>query len=268
MSILRTIQIAQFLDHSLVGGTTRPLLVVGEDGNTYVLKLFSKNDAEQRSYTVAEVMANLLAKQFDLFVPEAIYMFVSDELLSFVRENQPELYDLLSQKEVRGPQFACRYYAALPLYSPTREDKYLDLHEFESIFAFDMLISNDDRRELKPNILRGSSHYLLIDHEKAFEGLEVVAQNLERGQLPHHYSNHLFYPRLSAQAQKESNSVNFETFSEYFRNLNLQEITENVRFLIEKGYNEHECEGWLNYLMHQKVNYTNFVALLKQKISE
>lgn len=48
MSILPTIQIAQFLDHSLVGGTTRPLLVVGEDGNTYVLKLFSKIDAEQR----------------------------------------------------------------------------------------------------------------------------------------------------------------------------------------------------------------------------
>lgn len=64
------------------------------------------------------------------------------------------------------------------------------------------------------------------------------------------------------------NSVNFETFSEYFRNLNLGEITENVRFLIEMGYNEHECEGWLNYLMHQKVNYTNFVALLKQKVSE
>lgn len=268
MSLLPTIQIVEFVDHSLVGGTTRPLLVLGDDGNTYVLKLFSKTDAAQRSYTVAEVMANVLAKEFDLLIPDAVYMLVLPELLEFVAETQPELYALLEQKETRGPQFACRYHEGCPLYSPTRDDKNLDLEEFESVFAFDMLISNDDRRELKPNMLRSADRYLLIDHEKAFEGLEVTAENFTRGELPHHYRNHLFFNRLRSEEEKRAGKVRFETFSEYFRTLSLRAVEENVRFLIESGYDEEECTSWLSYLHDQKTNYTNFVSLLTEKIRE
>lgn len=266
MSLLPIIRVMEFLPGTLEGGTTRPMLVVGEDGRKYVLKIFSKKDAAQRSYTVAEVMANLLAKQFDLNFPEGVYMTIDKTLMNTLKTAQPNIYKQLEEKATEGILFGSLYYEGYPIYSPAQKDRLLELDEFERIFAFDMLICNDDRRPEKPNILRGPNHYLLIDHEKAFEGLRHNLDNMKKGILPYYYSNHLFYQRLQKAEKRKPNSVNFETFTEYFRNLTLREIEENVDFLIKNGYDKEECKAWLLYLVEQKAIYLNFVSLLKQKI--
>lgn len=268
MSLLPTIRITEFLDETLKGGTTRPMLVVGEDGNKYVLKIFSKKDAAQRSYTVAEVIANLLAKQFDLNVPQGVYMKVDEMLLKSIELAQPDIHKILSEKELKNILFGSLYFEGYAIYSPTNKDKLLDLDEFESILAFDMLIVNDDRRTVKPNILRGPNHYLLIDHEKTFEGLTVTLSNYQNAIMPHHFKDHLFYNKLKKANKKEPNTVKFETFEEYFRSLRLDSIKENVQFLIKDGYDSDECQRWIAYLEYQKENYRTFVSLLKTKISE
>lgn len=268
MSLLPVIRVTEILQETVVGGTTRPMLVVGEDGRKYILKIFSKKDAAQRSYTVAEVISSLLAREFDLFVPEAVYMTIDPELIKSLEYTQPKIFQKLQEKEVEKLLFGSLYHEGLPIYSPAINDRLLELDEFESVFAFDMLIANDDRRAIKPNILRGRNHYLLIDHEKAFEGLEVTLANYQKGIVPHHFSNHIFYTRLKKEARKKLNTVNFETFKEYFRILTFNKIEENIHFLVDNGYNADECYSWLKYLQTQKENYNTFVSLLIQKISE
>jgi len=268
MSLLPTIRITEFLDKELTGGTTRPMLVIGEDGNKYVLKIFSLKDSEQRSYVVAEVMANILAKEFDLNVPDGVYMTLDKKLLDSIKRNQPNIYEKLDTKKSDGVMFGSFYHEGMPIFSSAVEDRTLDVEEFENIFAFDMLIANDDRRIGKPNILKGTEEYLLIDHEKAFEGVDRVYDLYESGVLPSYAQNHVFHEKLKKLGKIESITVDFETFSEYCRNLNLKEVEENVNFLIECNFDKEECTNWLEYLKKRLRNYTIFVDVLKKNLSE
>lgn len=129
-------------------------------------------------------------------------------------------------------------------------------------------MANHDRRLGKPNILNGSDYYLLIDHEKAFEGLSKQYVNVQNGILPHFFKDHLFYKQIRKNLAKSIRHEPFETFEEYFRNLTFERLRDNVNFLIRHGYNEEECLSWLEYLQHQKENCRNFVTLLRKKIRE
>ena len=51
-------------------------------------------------------------------------------------------------------------------YSDTLTNKHLARYDIESIFGFDVLIRNTDRREKKPNIFFQKDTYYLIDHEQ------------------------------------------------------------------------------------------------------
>lgn len=268
MSLLPIIRITEFLEETLLGGTTRPMLVLGENGKKYVLKIFSKKDASQRPYMVAEVIANILAREFGLNVPEAVYLRIEPDLINFLSITQKEIFNKLQEKAIDGLHFGSIYQEGYPIYSPSRDDKLLELDEFESILAFDLLIGNEDRRITKPNILRGPDHYMLIDHEKAFEGLEIMRINYNVGIMPHYFNKHLFFSKLNRIAQKNTESVSFATFEEYFRNLSLLRIEENINFLIQSGFDGESCNAWLSYLNSQKENYRNFVALLNRKIRE
>jgi hypothetical protein len=213
-------------------------------------------------------MANILAKEFDLYVPDAVYMTVDPELIKIISIKQPEIYQKICEKSYDSILFGCKYHEGYPTYSPAKKDKSFELFELETIFAFDMLIANQDRRSEKPNILKGAEHYLLIDHEKAFEGLNVHLSNINKGIVPYYFKEHLFFEQLNKAAQKLKNSICFETFEEYFRILNLDSVEENVNFLIKQGYNKEECLSWLDYLQQQKENCRTFVTLLRNKICE
>ncbi len=268
MSLLPIVRITEFLEDTLTGGTTRPMLVIGEDGNKYVLKIFSKKDASQRSYTVAEVIANLLAKEFDLFVPDAVFMTVDPQLIQILEHQQPNIFEKLKEKEVGSIQFGSIYQDGVPLYSPAKNKMNLDLIELETILAFDILIANHDRRSSKPNILFGPDRFILIDHEKAFEGLTKQFTDVQNGIVPYFFKEHLFFKQIHKTSVKNIHHVPFETFEEYFRNLSFERLKLNINFLIQHGYNEEECLNWLEYLQNQKENCRNFVTLLRKKIRE
>lgn len=267
MSIFETIRVVEFLPDTLKGGTTRPMVALGENGSPYVLKLFNKRDALQRSYTVAEAFAFLIAKNFDLKIPNAVLMTVPKELLKYYKTSNSDLHELLLGKDLTKPSFGSLYYSGLPTYSPTLNDKLLEIDEFESIYAFDLLILNEDRRKVKPNILR-SNHYLIIDHEKAFEGTRYALENFTKAILPSFHKNHLFYEILCSKEKKNPGSVSFETFLEYLRLLDTSKLEQEIKYFVSLGFDEIECTEWLYYIIEIKKNSTKFVALLKSSIKQ
>jgi hypothetical protein len=265
LPIFDIVRVSELLPNTLKGGTTRPLLVLGEDGNVYVLKLFSIKDASQRPYTVAEVFANVIAKELNLNVPNAVLMEVPKQLIDRYKEMDPEIYEILISKDLSKPSFASIYHDGLPLYSPSMNDRHLEIDEFESIYAFDMLIINSDRRKLKPNILR-SNHYLLIDHEKAFEGSKIILKNFESSIIPYFHLNHLFYDLLCKREKRNTNSVTFATFTELFRSINEMKLKTVIEECVNIGYSKTECYEWFDYIVKIKKNYSKFATLLKESI--
>ena len=140
------------------------------------------------------------------------------------------------------------------------------MDELETIFAFDLFILNEDRKNTKPNILKSSEHYFLIDHEKAFEGSAYALKQFKENELVHYYKSHIFFQTLMKIEKKHPNSVNFETFIEFLRFLNLKTLRKQIERLESLEYSVSECYEWLNYLEEIKKNSTKFVELLKKKL--
>lgn len=250
----------------LAGGTTRPLLVDAENRKTYVVKLFSKKDASQRCYTGAEVYAHHLATQFELSIPDAVLITITPELIELVKKTSPDLYIELIKRDLEHPCFATEYLGNLPTYSPALDQKNISYDELASIYAFDALILNEDRKRVKPNILRAPDHYFLIDHEKAFEGVDFAIKHFNEGKLCAYSYYHLFYAALSERCKKNGNTVVLDTFEMYFTNLRLSGLAELKDQLSGFQYNTEDCELWEIYLNEMKQNVSTFVTTLRNSL--
>jgi hypothetical protein len=267
MSLLPQINIIHVESKPLLGGTTRPLTCIGEDGNEYVVKAFSKRDTSQRCYIAAEVIGLLLAQDFDLNVSEGAYLTFSPEMLLEVSGMSDETRRLLEEKDLSKPLFGSKMQDGFAIYADLGKPN-IGVEDIESIFAFDMFIANQDRRREKPNLLVADESFLLIDHEKAFGGYKKGWENYERGIAPYYFKEHLFYEQLRKQSRKREVTQHFETFLEYARTLNFIKIRENLKFIEDKGYNVEECYEWLSYLEIGKRNCYKFVDILRNLISE
>jgi hypothetical protein len=253
-------------EEPIEGGTTIPLLSVVENSKTYVLKLFGKKHASQRCYTGAEVYAHYLAKQFGLSTPEAAFVSIPIELIELYKKSNPVLYKLLLQKDYTRPCFATLYLGELPIFSPALHKKYIGLHDIETIYAFDTLILNDDRKLVKPNILKTADNYCLIDHDKAFGSVDYALREFASNRLCPYNKDHLFFEMLKKQVKKDGTKQKFETFREYFNSLNLGNLDILNAQLTEFDYDITECKTWKAYLYDIKQNRTNFVSVLKKSL--
>lgn len=268
MTLLKELRVTEIVPNALRGGTTKPFLVIAEDGRKYVMKLFGKQHTTQRCYTGAEICAYFLAQQFDLPIPNGVLLSLTPELLELTKTSNPELYNELQFKDHSKPCFGSLYIESAPIFSPALNDRLLDPHEFETIFAFDQLILNEDRKSIKPNILRAPEHYFLIDHEKAFEGYKYASDLFSKGSLAQYHKTHLFYERLCAMEKKNPGRTLFETFFEYFRSLDTYPIRRQLHQLKSYGYEIQDCLAWLDYIDDQKRKCSIFVALLIKHIKQ
>jgi hypothetical protein len=266
MRLLKEIRAVDVLPIYLEGGTTRPVVVVGDDGNQYVLKVFKKVHTSQRCYTGAEVVSYFMAKEFSINIPDAVLITVPSDLINLIDQHNPTMSTLLKTKDLSKPCFGSKYHEGLILHSPSLLDKYLDLDELETIFAFDTLILNGDRKKTKPNILRDEANYMLIDHDQAFEGYMKAPEFFNSNNLLPYSSDHIFYDMLKKRESKNNDSVKFETFEYYLRSIRTRKIKLQISRLAELGYGVGECYDWINYIESIKNNYTNFVNVLKQNI--
>jgi len=266
MSKLPLYTAIEIKEKPLEGGTTLPLLSVAENSKTYVLKLFGIKHANQRCYTGAEVYSNYLAKEFELNTPDAAFISIPENLIKLYKKTNPQLYKLLLQKDYKRPCFATLYLGDLPIFSPALHKKYIDIYDIETIYGFDSLIVNEDRKSIKPNILKNSDSYCLIDHDKAFGGVAYALSEYNNNRLCPFHKYHLFYKMLNRRAKKNGVEDMFETFRTYLNLLNVGDLEHLNAQLKEFNYNIDECLGWMNYIYEIKQNQTNFINTLKNSV--
>lgn len=136
----------------------------------------------------------------------------------------------------------------------------------ETIYGFDNLILNVDRRSNKPNLLLTDQEAILIDHELALSGIKQSFSNLTAGRWEHLYQRHLFYSYLKARGPV-ANAVAFDTFTEYLRGLNLQQLLPYHQQLTELECSLPDFDLFFQYLCYQKANAGQFESLLRQTLS-
>lgn len=176
------------------GGSTRPWQVnVIEDGVpvSYVVKLYTAANNEQNCTVLKECICSNLAKQFDIETPDiALINFTPD----FVSSLPQELQDTLSSKDQRL-KFATKLIAPpYDNYSPQLGSAYLMSYDIATIYAFDNLILNEDRRIDKPNMFFKNKNVLLIDHELSLATTANANISITTNSAwTHNFKRHIFH---------------------------------------------------------------------------
>ncbi|MFY7891016.1 MAG: HipA family kinase [Spirosomataceae bacterium] len=145
------------------GGRTRPLVVTVRDNEghlkQFVVKLYSKSDVQENKALGKEVLLIPLIEEFDLLTPSpALIRFDQGFINTLPRELQTEVIE-------KGAylNFGCEYLDGSLNFNETIPQSTLDeLDNVDTIFAFDVLLRNLDRRLTKPNLLMQERSIYLI----------------------------------------------------------------------------------------------------------
>jgi hypothetical protein len=251
------------------GARTKPWLVLVQTRDRvepYVVKLFDTSQIMEKDSVANEVIGNVLAREFQLPVPSAALIELDADFLRTVRD--PMLTDLLKQKDDRI-KFGTvqlpgvfRFDAATITLAEARR-----MIEPDSVFAFDNLIRNPDRNDVKPNILVRSKEAFLIDHELGFEIKAEIIQELVGWMWNQRYFRyHIFYKLLKNAGHGEKQEF-FHEFEECLRTLKVNVLLPYYQQLADHGYASPKHKVTMDYLFEMKRKSANFVNLLKGLIS-
>lgn len=241
----------------LQGGTTRPWLALVDDGGEwprpYVVKFFHEKDFKHSNHIAAEVMGSVLCSEFDICTPT--FGFLRIPILTDA--NCPaELQERLRKDSYPQPWFGSASMLPAPEFSTALHNRYLPIDEMATIFAFDCLIHNSDRRPQKPNLLVKGGHVWAIDHDKGF-----INHHPELGQIGNYARGHIFYKRLRKHCIKHGFDI-FNTFAESLRLLNLKDwnvVLDELEHLKLPFVHRNQ---WNTYLLSNKRASEQFVSLL------
>ncbi len=248
------------------GGSTKPWLVevlIEERTEPFVVKMFKKESLDQYNAFANEVLAHELALELDLNVPDKAFIKIDDNFIDTLPTEQKKLitegfYD-------DRVKFATKYIEKSTIYSPEINKKALDIYDIESIYAFDNLICNGDRRIKKPNLLLKEKDYFLIDHELSFNGIsETYIKSIKNQQFHYPHEKHVFYSYL--KKQKNKNNF-FDTFTENFKYLDVDCLDDSIQQLNTHRHYVRESDFYKTYLRFIRENLTLFVKLLKAQLS-
>jgi len=250
------------------GGGTRPWAVRVQEGPRgklvpFVVKLFKASHLDQHPHLAAEVFGSVLADMFDLPHPEPALIEFSPAFRATL--NEPQQQQLA--ETAPGLLFGCRLVEGPYAYSRALPLKKLEAYEMETIYGFDNLILNTDRRPDKPNLLMpDGEEAVLIDHELSLSGIARALSGLAEGRWEHLYQRHLFYAPLKARGPAAT-AVAFGTFTEYLRGLNPQLLLPYHRQLSELNCSLPDFDLFFKYLCYQKANAGQLQTLLRQTLS-
>jgi hypothetical protein len=252
------------------GGRTNPWVILVNAGNTikpYVVKLFETELIESRDSVANEVIGNVLAKEFNLPVPNAAFIDLDEDFIGTITNDS--LLQILEAKDYRlkfGSELFEGYinfdYRAFSL-SDVR--KMIDI---DSVYAFDNLIRNRDRNgQLKPNILIKSTDAVLIDHELAFENIsDDIVNKMNGWDWDRKFCNyHIFFEFLKNSPFKAKKEY-FNEFEEYLKYLDINKLNSYFNQLKIYGFSDSKHDIIRSYLTGMKQNSSNFVNVLRSTI--
>lgn len=242
-----------------LGGHSKPWIVSTKEGN-YVTKLYKTIDLEARNKMTAEVLGNLLAKEFDLNVPEAAIIEFDDNFRMSLGMEEEEILSTLDERVKFGSLYLDESY----LYSPLT-DYNEDIIAKDTLYAFDYFICNRDRTQLKPNLLIKNNEVILIDHEMALEINDDTLNNFNLNKWDSRYKYHLFYESLKSSTIEEKETY-FTDFLFYLQELRWNKFDDILVQLQDLGFEVHK-ETLKTYFNTICKNPDKFVKILKDSIS-
>lgn len=205
-----------------------------------------------------ELIGSILGIAFGLRVPTPYIIEIDD--------NCPNLTDDLDLRNrltnSKGANFGCKYIDSGPIIA-----NFIDKNnriEAANIFAFDMIIQNDDRRYDNPNMFQDKFGFLIFDHEMAFP---YSRPDLFLGIFPNPwefaepgsiiYTNHFCYKYLKHE------KIDLSIFQENLKGLEgvLPYIINNA---LPNQWNGNEIDNIVKYL----ILASNNADLVVRKIYE
>ena len=157
----------------LPNSANKPLVITGLDPksgtkNDYIVKL---NGAERmhKEGRLREILAAFIALELELDVVEPVVVDITDD---FVKAQLGKEFYLKTTKSL-GFNIGSKYVAKfITLENDVALSTQLE-EVAQHIFAFDLLIQNNDRNRLKPNMITDGNQLIMLDHELAF-GFHLV----------------------------------------------------------------------------------------------
>jgi hypothetical protein len=225
----------------------------------YVVKIYTTTQINSRNSVTAEVLSNVLAKEFDLHAPSAALIHFPEDFRMYLNAECQIVLDLADERPKYGSEYLSPSSEFATAISKSTFKRHIDP---DTLYAFDNFIRNGDRGERKTNLLLHNKKAWLIDHEMAFDISENTVNEFDQGIWQDKFCrNHISYGYLVKAGKKTKDSY-FETFLEYLRILNINNLTPYFDQLERHGY-QTQREQILIHLQHLKQNSINFVRLLK-----
>lgn len=244
----------------LEGGTTKPWLVEveTEEGNLIqaVVKVFNPDQLVQKSYTGHEYLGAWLAQEFNLSTPEFFLVRLSN---SFIKD-LPFAANLKLDENGEAILFGNKYLEDSAIYSHTLLLRHLNKDDIAAIIAFDMLISNTDRRRGKPNLLLSKKRFFLIDHELAF-----ISDPPSLNNLPHLVKDHVLFDHARKLYRQNGKSI-FDFFCFSLTDVSSPALKSTVNRLQNLELLTARDRNWIDFVLHHKANSEELINLLSNHL--
>ncbi|MFC0185601.1 hypothetical protein SAMN04515674_103378 [Pseudarcicella hirudinis] len=245
------------------GGRTRPIIVTVRNDKRelqqFVVKLYNKTEVQVNMALAKDILTVALINEFDLLTPQPALIRFDD---AFMKTLPDELSKEIIQKEARL-NFGCEYLSGTNNFGKNISKNTLEgLSGIDTVFAFDILVGNLDRRFVeKSNLLIRNHDIYLIDHEFCLStnhGFESWESPLWT--FPYH--NHVFYPFLSGHNRQTIEGF-FADFEELLKRLNVNVLDSYVEQIEKENFASPDIEILQKYLWNAKQNSHTFVNHLK-----
>ena len=273
---LKIYRAATFIRVIESGGSTYPWVVLVADENSrlqkFVVKLFTPRQMADIHPVAKEVFGNLLAREFELPVPDIALVEFSE---AFIQSLPVEIKEDFLSKKHQGLKFGCALMEDTQIVDAARLKPHLKSYDLGTVFAFDSFVMNLDRGGFrdKPNLLVDDEGFVLIDHEQIFPFAndnetynDSVIRNFENGLSLYPFNKHLFFPALKALHNNDKNTT-FDTFFEYLNRLNTNALDEPASFLGHKNISVGNYLLLKNYMITVKSKADIFRKTLMGSIS-
>lgn len=259
--IYTAIQIVEVIPE--LSGHTKPWVVVAHTPfglKQFVVKMYTPTDVDKYNRVTKEVIGNILAREFDLAVPEIAFIEFDPSLVQNLPPAMQEQFDEADQRV----KFATELLEGVSIANVyLLKSFYNGIVEIDTLYAFDNLIRNADRGIAKPNLLLSSEKAYLIDHELAFEIEKVIGIDFDHFSLDDKFSKyHLFYHYLKSSHSKH---LLFSDFEYYLEQLNVNRLVPYFTQLKSEGFND--CSELITrWIVEIKAKKSIFVNLLRGSI--